>query len=182
MSIALARPSSADADPPSPARGMTVRPAPRREPPFDDEIPLRHLFAVGPLDQQLPFESAARRDRVIPLRQVLRTDLPDPALWGRRLLVGIIETAGGRRPLQQLAALLSHSVAQGLGADFERAARGRRPHWTHAATIRSVRACEPAEGVAEVCATVQVGPRVRAIALRLEAHHDRWRCTRLQLG
>ena len=163
-------------------RELTVRPAPRREPPFDDEIPPRHLYAVGPLDQQLPFEPAPRRDDALPRRTVLRTDLPDPALWGRRLLIGIIETAGGRRPLAQLAALLSHSVAQGLGADFERAAQLRRPHWTHAATVRSMRACEPVEGVAELCATVQVGPRVRAVAMRLEAHHERWRCTKLQLG
>jgi Family of unknown function (DUF6459) len=163
-------------------RTVRVRPAPRREPPFDDEIPPRHLYAVGPFDQQLPFEQPPRRDHAIPRRTVLRTDLPDPALWGRRLLIGIIETAGGRRPLQQLAALLSHSVAHGLGADFERAAQLRRPHWTHAATVRSVRACEPAEGVAELCATVQVGARVRAVALRLEAHDDRWRCTKLQLG
>jgi hypothetical protein len=166
----------------APTRALTVRPAPRREPPFDDEIPPRHLYAVGPLDQQLPFEPASRREQAISPRAVLRTDLPDPALWGRRLLIGIIETAGGRRPLQQLAALLSHSVAQGLGADFERAAQRRRPHWTHAAAVRSVRACEPAEGVAELCATLQVGPRVRAVALRLEAHNNRWRCTRLQVG
>jgi hypothetical protein len=164
------------------ARPMTVRPAPRREPPFDDEIPPRHLYAVGPLDQQLPFEPAARRDRATAARPAPRTNLPDPARWGRRLLIGIIETAGGRRPLQQLSALLSQSVAQGLGADFERAAQRRRPHWTHAATVRSVRVCEPAEGVAELSATVQAGPRVRAVALRLESHDGRWRCTRLQLG
>jgi hypothetical protein len=167
---------------PAAARALTVRPAPRREPPFDDEIPPRHLYAVGPLDQQLPFEPASPRDQAMPPRTVLRTDLPDPAMWGRRLLIGIIETAGGRRPLQQLAALLSHSVAQGLGADFERAAQRRRPHWTHAAAVRSVRSCEPAEGVAELCATLQIGARVRAVALRLEAHNNRWRCTRLQLG
>jgi len=161
---------------------MTVRPAPRREPPFDDEIAPRRLHAVGPLDQQLPFEAAGHRDRMIAPPPPPRTNLPDPALWGRRLLAGIIETASGRRPLQQLAPLLSRSVAQGLGADFERAAQRRRAHWTTAAAVRSVRACEPAEGVAELCATVQVGPRVRAIAMRLESHDGRWRCTRLQLG
>ncbi len=163
-----------------PARSMTVRPAPKREPPFDDEVP-PHLYAVGPLDQQLPFEPAPCRRAAEP-RPVPRTSLPDPALWGRRLLTGIIETAGGRRPLQQLSALLSHSVAYGLGADFERAAQRRRRHWTHAASIRSVRACAPADGVAELCATLQVGPRVRAVALRLEADQGRWRCTKLLLG
>jgi hypothetical protein len=94
----------------------------------------------------------------------------------------MIETAAGQRPLHQLAAMLSPSVTSGLGRDFERAASSGRRHWLHRAAVRSVRACEPAEGVAELCATVQVGPRVRAVALRLEAHHGRWRCTRLQLG
>ena len=45
-----------------------------------------------------------------------------------------------------------------------------------------MRATQPADGVAEICATIQVGDRVRAVALRVEEHRDRWRCTRLQLG
>lgn len=159
-----------------------VRPAPRREPPFDDELPA-HLQLAGPLDRRLPFEErkagfVLRPQPGIPLPHTL----PDPISWGRRLLVGIIETAGGRRPLQQLSALLSARVAFGLRTDFERAARLNQPHWTHAAAIRTVHASIPAEGVAEVNATVQAGRRVRAVALRLEAHDGRWRCTRLQLG
>jgi hypothetical protein len=112
----------------------------------------------------------------------LRREVPDPAVWGRRLLVGIIEAAGGKRPLQQLVTLLSPSIAHGLRADFERAAQDRRRHWTHAATVRSIRASEPSEGVAEVCATVQIGGRVRAVAFRAETHQGKWRCTRLQIG
>jgi len=158
-------------------RPLTVRPAPRREPPFDDEVPTLHR--VGALDRPLPFERPARPQPTVRPR---RSDLPDPALWGRRLLVGIIETAGGKRPLQQLAALVSPSVGNGLGADFERAATRHRPHWIAAANVRSVRAAEPAERVAELCATVQAGPRVRAVAMRLEVRDGRWRCTRLQLG
>ncbi|MGH8960941.1 MAG: Rv3235 family protein [Jatrophihabitantaceae bacterium] len=160
-----------------------VRPAPRREPPFDDELQPAQLRAVGPLDRRLPFDERRTTSRLRPPPgPALPQNLPDPAGWGRRLLVGIIETAAGRRPLQQLGALLSHGVAAGLGADFERAARLNNPHWIYAATIRTVHASVPAEGVAELNATVQVGRRVRAIALRLEAQDGRWRCTRLQLG
>jgi hypothetical protein len=160
-------------------RTITVRPAPRREPPFDDECP---DAAAGPLDQPLPFARPARHPvrRLPPVAP--RTALPDPAAWGQRLLIGVIETAGGRRPLAQLAALLSRSVAAGLGGDFERAAQRGRPHWTHAARVRSVRASQPAEGVAELSATLQAGSRVRAVAMRLEARHGRWCCTRLLLG
>ncbi len=158
---------------------IVVRPAPRREPPFDDELP--ELARATSYDRPLPFEPVSRRRPVAPAPP-LRTGLPEPAQWARRLLIGIIETSGGRRPLNQLTALLSPSVANGLRADFERAAVRGRPHWTAAATIGSIRACEPARNVAELSATVRAGSRVRAIAIRLEARHGRWCCTRLMLG
>lgn len=177
MTATLAR----SARPRASAAGLDLRhlrPAPRREPGFDDEFDGLHL--VGPLDQQLPFAGSRRE----PLRPApsLPSTLPDPVAWGHRLLIGIIEAAGGKRPLQQLAALLSPSVASGLSADLGRADHNPRRHWTHAAQVRHVYASQPAEGVAELTATVQAGRRVRAIALRLEEHHGRWRCTRLQLG
>jgi hypothetical protein len=166
--------------PPASTRPIAIRPAPRREPPFDDEI--TDLGSLpGPYDRRLPFDLPAppRLWRAGPPRP---TGLPDPARWGRRLLVGMIETAAGRRPLRQLAAMLSPSVTRGLGTDFDTAAKLGTPHWLHRATVRSLRVSEPADGVAELCATVDTDRRVRAVALRLEAHHGRWRCTRLQLG
>jgi hypothetical protein len=173
MSAALALPAQ--------SRPVIVRPAPRREPPFDDELP-EGQPQYGPLDQRLPFDRAAGRPALwLPRPPVPRT-LPDPSPWGRRLLIGLIETAAGHRPLQQLAAMVSPSVGRGLGAEFDRAVQTGARHWLHRATIRSLRVAEPATGVAEVCATVETGPRVRAIAMRLEEHHGRWRCTRLQLG
>jgi hypothetical protein len=161
---------------------IRVRPAPRRDPPFDDETGARHLWVVGPLDRQLPFQPPPLpwSRSAPPLRA--GAPLPDPRRWARRLLTGIFETAAGRRPLQQLAAMLSPSVAYGLSADFERAAQAGRRHWSHTARVRSIRATQPAVGVAEICATIQVGDRVRAVALRVEEHRERWRCTRLQLG
>jgi hypothetical protein len=54
--------------------------------------------------------------------------------------------------------------------------------WHGHITIRSVRVCEPADGVAELSAVVQVGTRYRAVAARLEGLNGRWRCVRLQLG
>jgi hypothetical protein len=183
--------TSAFADPPDTSvitirrAGATivVRPAPPREPPFDDEI-AAGAVRVGPHDQPLPFERTRRRRVALPppAPSPLRAVLPDPAIWSRRLLVGIIETAGGRRPLNQLSALLSPGVAHGLRAEFELAGQLGRPHWIHRAVVRSVRASEPADRVAELCATVRAGERVRAIAMRLEVRHERWCCTRLLLG
>jgi hypothetical protein len=177
MTAALSEHSSARAK----SRTVLLLPAPHREPPFDDEVP-RHLHVVGALDQQLPFDRAAARTPLPIASPAARAGWPDPGGWGRRLLVGLIETAGGRRPLNQLAGLMSRSVAGGVGADFERCAQLGQRHWTHAATVRTVRVSEPADGVAELSATVGVGPRVRAVAMRLEIHGGRWRCTRLQLG
>ncbi|MEO8889095.1 MAG: Rv3235 family protein [Jatrophihabitantaceae bacterium] len=161
---------------------LEVWPAPRREPPFDDELVPAQLHRTGPWDRRLPFQEPRPLGRHAQPGAALPQSLPDPAGWGRRLLVGIIETAAGRRPLQQLSALLDHRVAYGLGTDFERAARLNRPHWIHTATVRTVHASTPADGVAELNATLQVGRRVRAVALRLEAQDGRWRCTKLQLG
>lgn len=159
---------------------VAVRPAPPRDPPFDDELG----EAVTPqrYDRVLPFDRPAAPPARATAPLLRPHGLPEPSVWARRLLVGLIETADGRRPLQQLAAMLSSSVGRGLGADFEQAAALGSPHWLHRANVRSVRSSEPTEGVAELCATVETGKRVRAVALRLEEHRGRWRCTRLQLG
>lgn len=184
MTTALAdppeAPDSAAAQSPTP---FAVRPAPLREPPFDDEI-AADSTPVACYDRRLPLGRTRRRRPPLPQQPPtpLRAALPDPAQWARRLLVGIIETAGGRRPLNQLAALLSPGVAHGLRTEFEHAGRARRSHWTSRAVVRSVRVTEPADQVAELCATVRTGERVRAIAMRLEVRHGRWCCTRLILG
>uniref|UniRef100_UPI0035CB874F Rv3235 family protein n=1 Tax=uncultured Jatrophihabitans sp. TaxID=1610747 RepID=UPI0035CB874F len=161
-----------------PALRVVVRPAPHREPPFDDEldppVATRH-------DRWLPFERATTLPGPPP--PPLRPNgLPDPQRWARRLLVGLIETADGRRPLPQLASLLSVSVHRGLLTDFERVGAARTTHWMRNASVHSVRGCEPAAGVAELSATLRTGARLRAVALRLEERHGRWVCTRLQLG
>jgi hypothetical protein len=164
-------------------RRLTVRPAPRREPPFDDEIPERHLTLVGPHDQQLPFALSRRRLQeprdVFSVQPTSRGELPDPALFGRRLLVAVLEVLAGRRPPHQLSRHLSHGVLAGLAADLE---RGNRRSWSGPTALRSVRVCEPADGVAELAAVIQMGARFRAIAARLEGLDGRWRCVRLQLG
>ncbi|SHF83978.1 hypothetical protein SAMN05443575_1039 [Jatrophihabitans endophyticus] len=165
---------------PGAASRVTVRPAPQREPPFDDEVAGRPL--VGRYDQRLPFDEPTSPWSSAIAALPRRDGLPEPTLWARRLLVGLIETADGRRPLAQLTAMLSPSIGRGLGADFERAAVAGRPHWLHRAHVATVRSAEAAAGIAELCATVEVGPRVRAVALRLEVHRGRWLCTRLQLG
>jgi hypothetical protein len=167
------------AQPTAPPR-VVVRPAPRREPPFDDELDAP-VAVVGPHTPRLPFAAVPAPVAWLP-RPVRPRGLPDPERWARQLLIGMIETAGGRRPLPQLSALLSPSVSRGLAADFERSSRRGSPHWLHRAAVRTLRCAQPRDGVAELCAVLETGARVRAMALRLEEHRGRWRCTRIQLG
>lgn len=185
MSLALALPPADPGQAPSAAVVATllsVRPAPRREPPFDDEIPLGLRCAATALDRPLPFPPATHRPATTALRRRYDADLADPATWARRLLIGLAESAAGKRPLQQLAGLLTPSIAQGLQADLLRAEAGGQRHWLNLATVRSARAMQPKPGIAEVSVTLAVGRRVRAAALRVERRHDQWRCTRIVLG
>jgi len=108
----------------------------------------------------------------------LRSELPDPAAAGRRLITLTLETFAGRRPLLQLQPLTSAGVFAALAA-------GRRPRWCEGSSpllIGRVHVCEPVDGVAEVSAVARRGGRAHAIAARLEGIDGRWRCTALQIG
>lgn len=168
---------------PSPTARVRARPAPVREPPYDDE-PARHLSLVGPHDRPLPF-APCTHPGTSPLRAVaglraVATDLPEVEAFSRRLVIGIIETVTGRRAAGQLARHTSPGVHAGLCREAGRSGRlgtARQP-----ATLHSVHVVQPADYVAEVAAVVRVGHRFRALALRLEGTDGRWRCVRLQLG
>ncbi|SOD73108.1 hypothetical protein SAMN05892883_2402 [Jatrophihabitans sp. GAS493] len=170
----------------SPHTAITVRPAPRREPPFDDEGAQLHL--VGPRDRPLPFVEHQRDNQAeldsaqSPFGHLTATsqDLPDPVGFSRRLLVGALEAFAGRRSIAQLAPYLSRGVFAGLARDCDNAKVTNR--WRGGAAVRTIHLCEPADGVAEIAAVVAVRGRSRAVALRLEGQNGRWRCVRLQLG
>lgn len=163
----------------SPARPITLRPAPRRDPPFDDELAARHLHLVGPYDRPLPFPVEEPRPLTVP--PAGSSGMPDPATWGRILLTALLESLAGRRPFRQLAGYLSPAVHNGLLATApDQVVRQRA--WARGAVVRTVHASSPAAGVAEIAAVIQTGPRARAIAARLEARDGRWRCVRLQIG
>ena len=108
----------------------------------------------------------------------LRTDLPDPAAVGRRLIALTVEAFAGRRPLLQLQPLTSAGVFAALSA-------GRRPRWcegTAPVLIGRMHVCEPVDGVAEISTVARRGGRAHAVAARLEGIDGRWRCTALQIG
>ena len=75
----------------------------------------------------------------------------------------------------QLRVHTSPGVFAGLAT---RAPRG----WGAPTQVNSVRICQPADGVAEICATVRGTRRVLAMAFRIEGVDGRWRITALDLG
>lgn len=189
LSVAPVQPGLLDRAPAAPQRFLP-RPAPRREPPFDDELPARHLIVVGPLDQPLPLDAvgpnapSAMRLRAEPdvfaAQPTGRQELPDPAAFARRLVIGVVETATGRRSPSQLRHHTSPTVQAGMARDAGRISRLGSAH--RPATLHSLHITAPADGVAEVAAVLRVGDRFRALALRLEGLDGRWRCVRLQIG
>ncbi|MBV9594891.1 MAG: hypothetical protein JO147_13975 [Actinobacteria bacterium] len=162
---------------------LSVRQAPRREPPFDDESDPRLLTRMRG-QAELPFMAAgwprpaARRPFDRAYCHTAGTGPADPAAWARRLLVAILEVRAGRRPVGQLSAQLSAGVLAGLSRELGR----HSIHSRRTARLQSVHVCRPAPGVAEVAAVVHQGRRVHAVALRLETRQGRWRCVRLHLG
>ncbi|MCW2494578.1 Rv3235 family protein [Jatrophihabitans sp.] len=175
---------------------ITIRPAPQREPPFDDERHPNDLEPVSWAQRPLPFpplHPPIRHRPAVVARSPRRAAVPDPGRWSRRLLIGLIDVAGGRRPLSQLNPMLSPSVGFGLREELARRASagtraGRhsgRPgdrHRLYGTTVSSIRCSEPADGVAELCAVLRSPTAAIAVALRLEIRRGQWICTRLILG
>ncbi len=122
-------------------------------------------------------------DDVFDPQPTARADLPDPQFWAGRLAQAMLEVDAGVRPVTQLRRWTSDPVYARLRRRSHRVqfirARAGQPApgrvW-----VRSVRVCEPADGVAEVSAVVHDGGRIRALAMRLEGADGRWRCTALE--
>ena len=119
-----------------------------------------------------------------------RAHLPEPRAWGGRLVQALVEVLAGDRPAGQLVRWTSSEVYDdvtalvpvGAGSGPHRRARPPGGGLPARAAVRSVHVTEPADGVAEVAATVTRGRRTTAVALRLEGLDGRWQCTALELG
>jgi Family of unknown function (DUF6459) len=92
--------------------------------------------------------------------------LADPAdggqAWPRQFAVLLAETLAGVRPVRQLLPWLSERGRAHLHRLLPLFADGHRPHIARVLTAR------PAEDVIEMTLIVTVGPRTRALAVRLE--------------
>jgi len=98
-----------------------------------------------------------------------------------RLAQAIVEVLAGRRCASQLAEHATYDVMALLERSAGRLV-ARRASPVEAPRVTSIHVSEPQPRVAEVCVVFDVGPRRRALALRLEAPGTAWRCTALQVA
>lgn len=108
---------------------------------------------------------------------------PDPAAgWPSQFAQVLAETLAGARPAQQLTPWTTEQTRRRIRQLGPMLATDQRPR------VRRVMTSAPAPGVLEMTAVVGFGPRVRALALRLEHEQarpyrqggSRWCCTAIE--
>jgi hypothetical protein len=109
------------------------------------------------------------------VRMTASAALPPAERTAAAMVRALLEVLSGSRPLAQLRAHCAPDVFAGLEDAPMLGGRGV-PH------LLTTRVCEPADGVAEVCAVFRRSERVRAMAMRLQGVDGRWRITALQMG
>ncbi len=128
-----------------------------------------------------PSPAALHRRTTRPLRSVRHTVPCDPlppraaVAFADGALRRVLEVVDRRRPIAQLRPLVAPALIDTVTA------LTRAPH-TAAATLRRVRLRMVDGEAAEVFGSYTRGPRVLAVAARIELHRDRWRIVALQLG
>lgn len=181
---------------PIPNPGSTVRrlPLPRSLPPYDDELgelptllsrtaAASHVQGTLALSITLPSglpavpEPTARLRITDDVPVCPLEELPDPAKWAARIAQAVLECLFGPRPLQQLMRWTSETVYEHLTENIG----VRRPMRPVKGKVRVVRTSRPRREIVEASVVVQMGTRVKAVALRLEAYDDRWLCTALDV-
>jgi hypothetical protein len=173
-------------------RPLRILPAPRTRPPLlvgaDEELDggsrtseAGHDPPSGYVQDALAVDfDLCSDDQLFGERPTRRRDLPDPRPWAGHIAQALVEVMAGVRPAPQV---LRWTTPEVYAVVARRAAVStRRQGATRRTVVRSIRVCEPADGVAEVSAVVLDGARVRALALRLVGLDGRWRVEALQVG
>jgi hypothetical protein len=180
-------------------RRLTV---PDPAPPFDDEIPpltagnepagdaAAGPDAAGQPDSKGACGTEADSESDSPPRppgasggQPGGAPRPNPGgAWPSQFAQVLAETLAGSRPAQQLTPWTTEQARKRIRQLGPMLATDQRPK------VRRVITTAPAAGVLEMTAVVGFGPRVRALALRLERDQarpypqgsDRWCCTAIE--
>ncbi|WP_448073107.1 Rv3235 family protein [Georgenia yuyongxinii] len=109
--------------------------------------------------------------------------LPPPAPCAAALARCAVEVLVGLRPATQLARYLTTELYESLARRAGLAERILgRPSRTRHTAVRRVHVCHVGPRTVEASVVVHDGARIRAAAVRLEAHRGRWRATALEIG
>jgi hypothetical protein len=167
---------------PAPVTRIRVLPIPQTAPPamatpsFDPPPPSR--FIQGTLAVDFDAEHSSGYFGPQPSRSA---QLPEAREWSAHMAQALVEVMTAARPAPQVVRWTSPEVYAALvrraAASSRRQAGGGRR-----AVVRTVRVCEPADGVVEACAVVVDSGRVRALAMRMVGIDHRWVVTELQVG
>jgi hypothetical protein len=194
VSDALARPRPCPRSGPA---GLVPRrlPAPRTEPPYDDERGRVTGLAVvedfvGQLELPLSFGTGRAGRPALRLLQgalaeapAVARELGDPRPVATQFAQLLLDAVAGGRSASALQSRASTEVYRGIAKLASRAAREHRPGTRNARpALSSLHVSEPEPEVVEACAVARFGPRRRAIALRFEGVDGRWQCTAIELG
>jgi hypothetical protein len=165
-------------------RPLRIVPAPAHRPPVLTETdPWEEPPGPGSYVQDaLAVDFTGPSDEILfGAQPTRRSALPDPRPWAGHIAQAVVEVMAGARPATQLLRWTTPEVYAVVARRASVSTRRGLPR-TRRATVRSVRVCEPADGVAEACAVVVDGERVRALAIRLVGLDGRWRVEALQIG
>lgn len=106
-------------------------------------------------------------------RPTSAAELPELHTWTMKFAVSVVEIwAGRRQPAQLISKCHRHIYMKLLKQVGSQREIGR---------IRSIRQCEPLDGICESTVTVRFGDRLRAMVIRFEGVDQRWLCTELRL-
>jgi len=93
-----------------------------------------------------------------------------------------VESLRGARPLAQLTRWVTPDVYDRLALRAELVQSAAAAPVPGRAAIRRIRVFRIGHETAEATVVVEDGPRVRAVAVRLEGHRGRWRATAMDIG
>jgi len=146
--------------------GRLARPAVLAPGPGHLEVPQYRITADDPGGPGSGDGSAGRRS----------TATPPAGRWPGQFAQVLAETLAGSRPRHQLTAWTTEQARRQIRQLSPVLATGERP------LVRRILTSAPASGVLELTAVVGFGPRVRALALRLEREPAGrgWRCTAVE--
>jgi Family of unknown function (DUF6459) len=161
------------------ASRTTAEPTALISPVIDCEPPPVGIAACRPPTPKALRRRTSRALRPAPVLPVTGAAPPRAAIvFADAALRRVLEVVDRRRPIAQLRQVLAPALTDTV------IAMTRCPH-TAAATLRRTRlrmVDDAHADAAEVFGTYSRGPRVRAIAARIERDGDRWRIVALQIG